>query len=100
MANRQVGNFWIIDTVGKLGTQPATGLRQSKVAAVGMLSLDTTGRIQIAMAANTTNLAFDLTSNLPTAHIPQFTVYRVGGVYIDELQVITVTQGTAWLYLE
>ena len=100
MANRQVGSFWIIDSVGKLGTQPATGLRQSKIAAVGFLSLDTTALIQVAMAANTTNIIFNFTTILPTAHLPCFTVSSLAtDFYADEMQVITVTQGTAWLYM-
>lgn len=100
MANRLVGNFWIIDSVGKLGTQPATGLRQSKIGAVAFLSLDTTALIQIAMVANTTNIVFNLTTILPTSHLPCFTLSSLSpDFYVDELQIITATQGTAWLYL-
>lgn len=100
MAIRKVANVWIIDSVGKIGTQPSTGRGESKIAAVGFLSLDTTALVQIAMADNTSNIIFNFTTVLPTSHLPCYVLSSLSpDFYADELQVITVTQGTAWLYL-
>jgi len=96
MANRLVGNVWIIDTVGALSTQPATGRSQLKINAIGFYAVDSTAVVNLALVSNTTNIVFPLRSSGVPAN---FEVKDVGGIYIDELTAITVTAGTAYLYL-
>lgn len=96
MANRLVGNVWIIDTVGALSTQPSTGRSNLKVRSVGFYAIDTTAAVNLAMVANTTNIIFPLRTSIST---PNFNVFEVSGVLVDELTAITVTAGTAYLYL-
>lgn len=97
MAIRQVGNTIIIDSVGLLGTQPATGRGGYDIQAIGFYSINTTSAINIALAANTTNIVFPMAG---ISNVPDFRIFQVGGVQFDELSVITVTAGTAYLYLK
>lgn len=98
MANRLVGNTWIIDATGSLSTQPETKRSSLKIIGVGFYSIDSTATINIAMASNTTNILFPLAT---TATAKNFQLFNCGGDYIssDELNAITVTAGTAYLYL-
>lgn len=96
MANRLVGNTWIIDTVGLLSTQPVNGAGRFKVLAVGFYAINTTATINIAMSADTTNIVFPLATGVQGT---SFNVFQTGGVYLDQLNVITATAGTAYLYL-
>ena len=97
MAIRQVGNVIIIDSVGLLSTQPATGRSGYDILAVGLYSVNSTAAVNIALAANTTNIIFPLAGSL--SNVPNFSIFQLGKVQVDELQVITVTAGTAYLYL-
>lgn len=98
MANRLVGNTWIIDTTGALSTQPETRRGALRISGVGFYSLNTTSVVNIAASANTTNILFPLAAD---SHFPKFEVFAFAGesVTMEELNVITVTAGTAYLYL-
>ena len=96
MANRKVGNTWIIDTNGALATQPATLRSLSKIAAIGFYSIDTTAVVKISLSSDTTNIVVPLATNINVAN---FNVFQYGGWYVDELTAVTVTAGTAYLYL-
>ena len=98
MANRIVGNVFIIDAAGTLDTQPSTGRSLLKVNAVGFLSINTTGRIRIASGTNTANVVIDFAA-VPTAHNPASQSIWTGGINLEGLQAVTVTAGTAYLYL-
>ena len=96
MAIRQVGNVIIIDSVGLLSTQPATGRNGYDIKAIGFYSINTTAAINIALAANTTNIIFPLAGGINS---PSYELYTFDNLQVDELTVITVTAGTAYLYL-
>ena len=106
MANRRVGNTWIIDTVGALSSQPATGRGASKISSIGFYAIDTTAKIDIALlnGVDSSNIIFPLRSPMSPFGVgagqpPTFEVIQIGGVFFDELNVNAVTAGTAFLYL-
>jgi len=94
MANRIVGNVYIIDTP----LQALTDGLNLKIKSVAFYSTDTTGELQIGTVANTANVLVHIRSN----QAQPFTLpLYLGGVKLDNhLHINKVTAGTAWLYLE
>ena len=99
--NRIVDNFIIVDSaMGNAFILTSAGqivnCRDLKVATIAFWSIDTTGNCIIS-AVDTTNhvIHFQNPNNNPT------TVGAVlGGVYLKDLKIPTLTAGSAWLYLK
>jgi len=91
MANRIVGNVYIIDTVGDLD-----GPDNLKINSIAFWSTDSTGALILCVKATSANELVKLNNNQNQA----FTVpLHLGGVYLKDVNVKTLTAGTAWLYL-
>ena len=94
MANRLVGNTWILDTASGNTLIPihSGGM---EVGAVTFWSLNSTGVCEIS-GANTTDVLVKLTNPNPD----DATVGIVlNGIDFDEIKLPTLTAGTAWIYL-
>ena len=93
MANRIVGNVYIIDTGSANGAIP--WLRDAKVASVAFWAADTTGEIIIS-TVDTTDVIVRLTASNNPASVSQL---FLGGVnFPDVIKIPTLTAGTAWIY--
>lgn len=93
MANRIVGNVYIIDS-----GQTLTGLewgKSLKIHSVQFYSTDTSGELILAFTSDTSNQFCHIRSNQSN---PFTLPYYYGGVYVDQLTPILVTAGTAFIY--
>lgn len=94
MANRIVGNTYIIDT-GSGNT--AIPFLSSEILGIGAWFSDPTGEVQLS-GADTTNVIVKLSATLSSGACSNY-VY-LGGLCVDELKVPVLTAGTAWIYLK
>ena len=107
MANRIVGNIYIIDSQ-QAATVPLPWPSSAKIATVAFWSGDTSARLIMTMGGNSNNAVISMgqlvhaqaiTSNLLTiGPATQFASFSPA-VYFDQLAVATLTAGTAWLYM-
>ena len=107
MANRIVGNVYIIDSQ-QSATVPLAWPSNAKIATVAFWSGDTSGRLIMTMGGNSNNAVISMgqlihaqtiTSNLLTIGPATQSISYSPGVYFDQLAVSTLTAGTAWLYM-
>jgi len=91
MANRVIGNVYIIDT-GSANT--ALPWNHGPVQSVSFWSTDTTGRLQLS-ASNTTDVVLTLENPF---NVEATVSTHLGGVVFTEMKVPTLTAGTAWIY--
>lgn len=107
MANRIVGNIYIIDSQ-QAATVPLAWPSNAKIATVAFWSGDTSGRLIMTMGGNSNNAVIsmghlvhgqaasgNLISITPATQWGSFSP----AVYFDQLAVATLTAGTAWLYM-
>ena len=94
MANRLVGNTYIIDSGQTLTglSWPGGGM---KLHSVMFYATDTSGELKLAFTANTADLLVHVRSN----QSQPFTLpYYFGGCYVQQITPILVTAGTAFLH--
>ncbi len=92
MANRIVGNVYIIDS-GSLAPIPFSS--GTKIASVIFWSSDSTGTLRLA-TENTANVIMHLSNPI---NVPNTIGAYIGGCYAtNSLTVPTLTAGTAWIY--
>ena len=96
MANRIVGNVYIIDSGQTLTGLPWSNAGYNIQSAV-FYATDTTGEIVLAEAADTTNVLIRIRSNQNQPFT--FPLY-LGGCRFERLTPILVTAGTCFLYLD
>lgn len=102
MANRIVGNVYIIDsqTAGKPLIDGTSGawLRSAYISAIGFWAADTSGVFELAYRSDTTNVVFKLALEGATGTNGFSTMKFIGGVRFEELTAKTLTAGTGWIY--
>ena len=92
MANRIVGNVYIVDSAAIALTDGQT----LKIASIAFYSTDTSGEFKIVSQANTANALIHIRNNQNQPFtLPLF----LGGMYLENLRVQTCTAGTGWFYL-
>ena len=92
MANRIVGNTYIIDS----GTIALTDGLLMRVNAVALWSIDTSGELWLTYQSNTADTAVRIRNNQSQPFmLPQY----LGGVQFKDLRVQVLTAGTGFLYL-
>ena len=107
MANRIVGNVYIIDS--QMGA--ATDLQgvntaswqqhQMYIASVALWCANTTAEIELIYKADTTSTAIRLgAGNSPTPTAGGLVEIYLGGVNFEELRVKTLTAGTGFIYFK
>lgn len=92
MANRIIGNVYILDTSS--GNVPLPLPSKARVSAVKFWSTDTTGLMRLS-AANTTDIVVELANSQDDDNTVG--IY-LGGVEFTDLKLPTLTAGTAWVY--
>ena len=105
MANRIVGNIYIIDSQ-QAATVPLAWPSNAKVAAAAFWSQSTAGELIMTMGGNSNNAVIKMgylnqavaTTGLAVTQATQWASFSPG-VYFDQLAVSTLTAGTAWLYM-
>ena len=107
MANRMIGNIYIIDSlmgagVDIQGANTASWLQhQMKVKAFALWCANTTAEIEFVYKADTTATAARLGAGTsPTPIAGGLAHLYVGGVNFEELRVKTLTAGTGFIYFE
>lgn len=100
MANRIVGNVLIIDSAN--GNNPviftpgtSNQINKYKLGTVMFWSSDTTGNIQFSLA-DTSNQIMRLSNPV---NGPNTVGGVLNGVTLQDLKVVSLTAGTAWVYL-
>lgn len=94
MANRIVGNVYIIDSAN--GNTAIPWLDGTKIATITFWSSDSTGKLQIT-GASTADVLFQVTNPV---NVPNTVGAYLGGNYFkDVVKILTLTAGTAWVYL-
>lgn len=94
MANRIVGNVYIIDTV--TGNTELPWLSGAKVGTITFWSSDSTGSLQIS-GINTTNILFRVSNPV---NVPNTVGAYLGGCFVNNVvKIQAVTAGTAWIYM-
>ena len=94
MANRIVGNIYILDS----GLQTLNYLNL-KLMGVGFYGANTTAALVLTLASDTRDAIVAIGPNVIgagawSAYVP------LGGVYVsDTIRVLNLTAGTGWLYL-
>lgn len=96
MANRIVGNVYIIDSAQTLTGLPWSNAGYNIQSAV-FYGTDTSGEIVLADSADTRNTMIRIRSNQATPF--SFPIY-LGGCRFNQLTPIVVTAGTCFLYLD
>lgn len=95
MANRIVGNVYILDTGS--GNVPLPWPRDAKVMSIAFWGANTASIMQIA-AGDTSNVLITLAGPINNA-VGGTTIAPLGGVYFaDTLTLPVLTAGTAWIY--
>lgn len=94
MANRLIGNVYIIDSALNNVSLPWNS--GSKIMSIALWSADSTG-VVIFTGADTTNVVARI-SGPRDSNLAQSSDRYLGGVYFDEMKVPTLTAGTAWIY--
>jgi len=96
MANRIAGNVYILDTASGNVTIPWPG--KMKIESVLFWASTTAGRL-ILTEASTADAIVSL--GMPEVGVGGGNNGQyLGGVEVQELKVLTLTAGTAWLYLK
>lgn len=102
MANRIVGNVYIIDSASTSAAPLQSGIawpNHMKLDAVSFWTTSTAGICEFVYASNTNDTAFVLSPNVTSISVAGAMAHlHFGGVYFSELRVRTLTAGTAWLY--
>jgi len=94
MANRRVGNVYIIDSAGTLD------LAQWKIQSVAFYSTDTTGELVIVDFDGLSTTTSELIHIRNNQNQPFMLPMYLGGVnFQNRLRIQTMTAGTAWFYL-
>ena len=93
MANRIVGNVYIIDTGSANIALP--WLSGTRISCIAFWSSDTTGTLRLTGSNTTNTIAYF--SN-PT-NVPNTVGAYLGGVNFKEMKVPTLTAGTAFIYM-
>ncbi len=94
MANRIVGNIYIIDS----GLQNLA-YTNHKLLAVGFFGSNSASTMTLTMASNTLDsiMAF---ANITAGSASWHDYAQLGGVYVsDTIRVLNLVAGTGWLYL-
>ncbi len=94
MANRIVGNIYILDTNTSNLAFPNT----MKITNVALYGIDTTSRLILTYAATTTDVIFALANQ---SHFPGNVEIHMGGdgFYVNEqLRVQSLVAGTGYIY--
>ncbi len=96
MANRIVGNTYIIDTAS--GNTALPWPSKAKIMAINLFSTDTSGRVEFT-ASDTTDVVIKIahTGDHFVDNDGVTSIY-LGGVTFDEMKVPVLTAGTAWVY--
>ena len=92
MANRLVGNVYIVDSALNFVALPWN--QGARVKSISAWFLNATGEVNFT-DANTADVLVRLTA--PNTGAGYNTVY-LGGICFDNLKVPTLTAGTAWIY--
>ena len=97
MANRIVGNVYIIDT--DTGATPLSFMTNTKIQTISFWGNGTNSNITLA-GANTTNvLAILNLGDVPGNMLNATKSLYLGGVYLTDSMTVPVLQsGTAWIY--
>lgn len=94
MANRIVGNIYIIDS----GLQNLA-YTNHKILSVGFYGTDSTATMTLTYASNTNDSIIAFGPSAATAK-PWQEYAELGGVYVsDTIRVLNLVAGTGWLYL-
>jgi len=96
MANRLVGNVYIVDSA--LNNVSLPWPQGARINTIRAWFLNTTG-IAVFTGANTTDVVCNLTTNVAPAALAGGTVEaKLNGTRFDEMKIPTLTAGTAWIY--
>lgn len=96
MANRIVGNVYIVDSA--LNNVSLPWPQGARIQSVRAWFLDTSGLARFT-GSDTTNAVFILTAhNAPSPSAGGNDRMYLGGVRFEEMKIPTLTSGTAWIY--
>lgn len=97
MANRIVGNVYIVDSA--LNNLALPWPQGATITSIRAWFLDTTGIARFT-DSDTTNAVCLLIANAPAAGTGTTDQANLGGVSFDNLKIPTLTAGTAWIYFK
>src|SRR3990167_10583602 len=96
MANRVVGNVYIVDSA--LNNVSLPWNQGARVQSIRAWFLDTTGLARFTGSDTTDAVCILTPNNAPTPSSGGHDEANLGGIRFDEMKIPTLTAGTAWIY--